>query len=146
MDQPNAVTTFPLAPVRRPFRAIAATIVPELRSADEDLWGRAEAIIAGGLEGRPEALIRQIMLFIRAINAWATVRYLRPFTALDDSRRQRLLTSLENAPILAIRRGVWGVRTLVFMGYYGQDEVRAELGYRASPIGWQALREEGVDP
>ena len=143
-DRASAVTTFPLAAVRRPFRALATTIVPELSAADDDVWRRAEAIIADGLSARPAAMVRQLTLFIRIVNWLPMARYLRPFTALDDDRRRRFLSALENAPLLPIRRGVWGLRTLVFMGYYGQDDVQAELGYRASPSGWQAVRGEGA--
>lgn len=124
---------------------MAATIVPELSGVDEEVWRRTEALITQGLSGRPDAMVRQLVLFIRVVNVLAVVRFLRPFTALDDARRLRFLTSLENAPILAIRRGVWGLRTLVFMGYYGQDDVRARLGYRAKSLGWRAVRQEGAD-
>ncbi|GMR12551.1 MAG: hypothetical protein BMS9Abin29_0741 [Gemmatimonadota bacterium] len=124
---------------------MAVTIVPELSTVDEDVWRRTEAIIAEGLAGRPNAISRQLVLFIRAVNVLALVRFRRPFHALDGARRLRLLSLLENAPILAIRRGVWGLRTLVFMGYYGQDDVKARLGYRAHPLGWRAVRREGAD-
>ncbi len=112
---------------------------------DETVWRRTEAIITRGLSGRPDAISRQLLLFIRVVNVLALVRFQRPFTVLDDARRLRLLASLENAPILAIRRGVWGLRTLVFMGYYGQDEVRAQLGYRANSLGWRAVGQEGAE-
>jgi hypothetical protein len=44
---------------------------------------------------------------------------------------------------------MWGIRTLLFMGYYNQDRVRQEIGYGADPWGWTAhfgdeLREAGV--
>ncbi len=124
---------------------MAATIVPELSTVDEDVWSRTEAIITQGLSSRPDAIARQLVLFIRLVNVLAVVRFLRPFTALDDARRLRLLSSLEKAPVLAIRRGVWGLRTLVFMGYYGQDDVRTALGYRATSFGWRAVRRAGAD-
>ncbi len=124
---------------------MAATFVPELSTVDEDVWRRTEAIITEGLSGRPDAVARQLVLFIRVVNVLAVFRFLRPFTALDDTRRLRFLSSLENAPVLAIRRGVWGLRTLVFMGYYGQDDVKARLGYRAKSLGWRAVRQAGSD-
>ena len=139
------MTTFALAPTRRLFRALAATFVPELNTADEEVWRRTESIITEGLSGRPDAMTGQLVLFIRVVNVLAVFRFLKPFTALDDERKLRFLHSLENAPVLAIRRGVWGLRTLVFMGYYGQDDVKARLGYRAQSLGWRAVRQEGTD-
>jgi len=134
-----------LAPARHLFRAMAATIVPELSTVDEVVWRRTEAIITEGLSGRSNAIARQLVLFMHLINVLAVFRFLRPFTALDDARRLRVLCALENAPVLAIRRGVWGLRTLVFMGYYGQDDVKARIGYSANPLGWRAMRQEGAD-
>lgn len=124
---------------------MAATIVPELRTADEDIWRRTEAIITEGLSGRSNAIARQLVFFMRLVNVLAVFRFLRPFTALDDVRRLRFLSALENAPVLVIRRGVWGLRTLVFMGYYGQDDVQARMGYSANPLGWSAVGREGSD-
>jgi hypothetical protein len=124
---------------------MAATIVPELSTVDEDVWHRTEAIITDGLSGRSNAIARQLVLFMHLVNVLAVFRFLRPFTALDDARRLRVLSALENAPVLAIRRGVWGLRTLVFMGYYGQDDVKARIGYCANPLGWRAVTRESAD-
>ncbi len=130
------VTPSLLAPVRGPFRALAATIVPEAATLDEAGWQEAEGIVSAALAMRPEAMVRQLLLFIRIANWLALLPYGRPFTRLGPAARRAHLTRLENAPLLLIRRGFWGLRTLVFMGYYGQDRVRKELGYRASAAGW----------
>ena len=42
--------------------------------------------------------------------------------------------------MLLFRRGVWGLRTLVMMGWYTNPSVIAALGYRASAAGWEARR------
>ncbi len=96
---------------------------------------------------RPEAMVRQLLLFIRLANWLALIPYGRPFTRLGPAARRAHLSRLENAPLLLIRRGFWGLRTLVFMGYYGQDRVRKELGYRASAAGWSGRsgRDGGAD-
>ena len=125
-----------LAPVRGPFRALAASIVPEAATLDEAGWQEAETIVSGALATRPEPMVRQLLLFIRLANWLAVIPYGRPFTRLGPAARRAHLTRLESAPLLLIRRGFWGLRTLVFMGYYGQDRVRTELGYRASAAGW----------
>ena len=126
-----------LEPVRAPFRALARTVLPEMDALDSDGWRRAEDIIEAMLADRPPEVRRQIGLFIRAANLLPLVRYGRPFTRLGPARRLAFLESLQNGRVLKLRQGVWGVRTLIFMGYYGQDEVRAVLGYGASPMGWE---------
>lgn len=129
-----------LAPVRRPFRVIAATIVPEAAELDESGWRELESIVCGALATRPRAVLRQLMLFIRVANWLSVIPYLRPLTRLGPAARRAHLARLESAPFLLIRRGCWGLRTLVFMGYYGQDRVSEALGYRASPEGWSRHR------
>ena len=64
----------------------------------------------------------------------------RRFSALDVARRTRFLLALQNSPVLLLRRGIWGLRTLVFMGYYGRPEAAALIGYRADARGWEARR------
>jgi hypothetical protein len=134
------VGTSPLDPVRRPFRAAAETFVPELAGADAETWARLEATVAAALAQRPASMVRQLVAFVRLVDAWALLRRGRRLARLAPPRRAALLHGLERAPLLPVRRGVWGLRTLVFMGYYTQPAVVAALGYRADPNGWEAPR------
>ena len=49
------------------------------------------------------------------------------------------LTYLQDHPVQLIRAGFWGLRTLAFLGYYGQPETRAAIGYGPDARGWEAL-------
>lgn len=129
-----------LAPVRGVFRALAATIVPEAAALDEAGWARVEAVVERALRERPPKLRRQLVLFVRLLGVLPLVRYGRPFEGLDEARRTRFLRAVEDARPLLVRRGFWGLRTLVYMGYYGRPEAAAEIGYRASVRGWEARR------
>lgn len=124
----------------RIFRAVARTVVPEAGDLGEERWSRALVIVEDALADRPPGLRRQLRLFLRLLQWLPLLRWLRPFTALDRQRRARWLSILQDAPVLAVRQGFWGVRTLCYMGYYGLPEVRAEIGYRAHPRGWKAER------
>ncbi|HJU88565.1 MAG TPA: gluconate 2-dehydrogenase subunit 3 family protein [Gemmatimonadaceae bacterium] len=129
----------PLFPaLRAPFRAIASIVVPEARSLTPADWEDVERIVDQAVSQRPSSVQRQLATFIRIVDKMPVARFGRSFTALDDARRARVLHSLENAPVLLVRRGFWGLRTLVFMGYYARPSVAAAIGYRASPRGWTA--------
>ncbi len=132
------MTTF--APVRASFRNLATTIVPEAATLDERGWEEVERIIERGLTARPASIRRQLRILVRALSVLPLFRFGRTFGALDFSRRTAFLESVQNAPILVLRRGFWGLRTLVFMGYYGRDAARDAIGYRADPRGWQVRR------
>ncbi len=129
-----------LPPLREPFRAIATTIVPEARELARHEWADVERIVEHAIAQRPAAVQRQLAAFIRAVELLPVARFGRPFSRLDDERRTRTLRALENAPVLLLRRGLWGLRTLIFMGYYARPGVAASLGYRASAAGWEARR------
>lgn len=121
-------TTF--APVRESFHAIATTIVPEASALDEGGWAEVERIIEEGLARRPAGVRRQLRVLVRALDWMPLLRYGRRFRALDGERRTRFLLAVQDASLLLVRRGFWGLRTLVFMGYYGRAGAAAEIGYR----------------
>ena len=129
-----------LSDVRRPFRALATVFIPETAAADDAAWSRLEAIVADALATRPPALRRQLFLFIRILEAYCLVRHGRGLAALDNASRTRLVERTASSRVLLFRRGVWGLRTLIQMGWYGQPAVQHSLGYRATAAGWEARR------
>jgi len=129
-----------LPPVRAAFRAIATTIVPEAVNLDASGWAEVERLVEKALEPRPAAIKRQLGALIRAIETLPVLRWGKPFTRLPAADRTRFLSGLQNAPLLLLRRGFWGIRTLVYLGYYARTEAGVEIGYRADPRGWDARR------
>ena len=129
-----------LPSVRPVFRAIAATVVPEAASLTEREWSEVEAIVEDALAQRPPKVRRQLALLMKVIDILPRLTQGTSFRALDPSRRLRVLDRLQHAPVLLLRRGVWGIRTLAFMGYYARPAAAAGIGYRASSLGWEARR------
>jgi hypothetical protein len=133
-----------LPPVRGTFRAIAATVVPEAERLDESGWAELERLVEKALETRPEAVRRQLRLLIRAVGLLPLLSRGRPFSRLVPGERAAVLAGLEDAPVLLLRRGFWGIRTLVYLGYYARPEAGREIGYRADPRGWDARGPEAT--
>jgi hypothetical protein len=129
-----------IPPVRAIFRAIAVTVVPEAARLDVAGWSELEEIVERALAGRPLAMRRQLSAFLRAVELLPVARHGRRFTGLDAERRTRVLQALQRSRVLALRRGMWGIRTLIFMGYYARPAAAAGIGYRASAGGWEARR------
>lgn len=127
------------APVSARLRLMGSALSPEVAALDDAGWRAADEIIAGALAQRPEALRRQLFLFLRlatgVVPFFSTGRTLK---RMDPAARTVFLERLSRSRFLLLRRGVWGVRTLVFMGVYGQESVRARIGFRAHPDGWEA--------
>lgn len=132
-----------LAPVRRTFRAAAEAILPATTTLDEAGWATVERVVESALAQRPRKAQRQIVMFLRVLSVYPLLRHRRRFAELPRDRRERILHGLERGRHVLLRRGVWGLRTLVFMGYYTQPVHAASIGYRASPRGWRAIRGTG---
>lgn len=123
---------------REVLRALTCAAVPEADALDAAGWDAVLGTVATALAARPAALRRQLSLLLRALEWLPVLRYGRRLSRLDAARRARVLARLERAPLLALRRGFWGARTLVLMGYYTRPGADAEVGYRADPRGWEA--------
>ena len=127
-----------LAPVRDPFRAIATAVVPEAAQLDAGGWEEIEALADRILADRPPPLRVRVQWFVRLLEWGPLLRYGRPLSRLDVSRRRRLLTHLQECPLQPVRLGFWGIRTLILAAYYGREAAHREIGYRADPRGWEA--------
>jgi hypothetical protein len=57
------------------------------------------------------------------------VRYGRTFPALPPTRQDAVLRWFEGAPVGLLRQGTWGLKSMIFMGYYGRAEAWKEIGY-----------------
>jgi hypothetical protein len=49
-----------------------------------------------------------------------------------------MLRAVQDSPVLLLRRGFWGLRTMVYLGYYSRAAAAAEIRYRAHVNGWEA--------
>jgi hypothetical protein len=129
-----------LPPLRTTFRAVAQSIVPEAARLDESGWMELERTVEDALLLRPPAMRRQLATFIKLLHWLPVTRFGRPLTSLSAAERERFLSSIQSAPVLLLRRGFWGLRTLVYMGFYTRQAVAAEIGYAATSRGWEARR------
>jgi hypothetical protein len=134
------VATFLTTSLRPRFRALAATFVPETATAGPAEWAVLEATVERALAARPAALRRRLAFFIRILDLTARLRTGRGLTALEPARRDRFLERVAASPVALFRRGLWGLRTLVMLGWYTQPAVVAAIGYHADPAGWDARR------
>ena len=129
----------PLNPDPVIFRAVVSTIVPEAADLEEQEWRDVHQVIEALLRDRPESLKRQIRMFLGFIQWLPVIRYGRPFTRLQPAARTRALAHLQSDPIQKVRVGFWGLRTIVLAGYYGRPQAARNIGYAASPRGWEAM-------
>ncbi len=110
--------------------AISERIAPGIRTLDADGRDRVLAIIEHAVASRPADVQRQFRLFLSVVRWLPALRYGRPFERLRPAQRDAVLHWFHDAPLTPLRQGFWGLKTLVFMGYYGRPEVADRIGYR----------------
>jgi hypothetical protein len=119
---------------------VAEVITPEAAVLDADRKSKMIAIIDSALMDRSEGMRKQFGTFLMLIR-WATVlRYGRRFDRLDGARKTAALRWFQDCPIGLLRQGFWGLKALVFMGYYGQPECWGDLGYAPELGGREGYR------
>jgi hypothetical protein len=111
---------------------LAACIVPQSAGAPPQVTDPLLAAVDQELRPRPRLQQFEFKLLLFAIR-WMTVPFsLHRFERLPGERQARWLSFLENAPLTLLRVGIWGLKTLVFLGYYTQDGVQQRILYLPS--------------
>ena len=121
----------------RGFRSIAEVVVPEAVSMSAEEWREFGDVIEAALARRPAAVRRQLGAFLKILTVLCFLRHGRGLSALSAEGRTAFLAGIENSKLLLFRRGFWGIRTLVFMGYYARAACAGQLGYAAAARGWE---------
>ena len=124
--------------LRPKLHTLAIAFVPELARATSAEWSALEDAVEQAVVRRPAALRRQLTSLIQLIDWLARLRYGRGLVRLEPATRDRLLERLAVSRFTLLRRGIWGLRTLIMLGWYTQAGVAERLGYRASALGWAA--------
>jgi hypothetical protein len=114
---------------------VGSRIAPGLRGLDERSRAEARRIIVGAIASRSAAVQRQLGVFLKVLRYAPVVRYGRLFERLTSDQQDAVLGWFQNAPAPRLRQGFWGVKTLIFMGYYGRPEVGGEIAYHPSRSG-----------
>ena len=111
------------------FLVVARRVVPEVAGLDAAGAARFASTVDRALADRPQATRRQVALFLGVVRWLPVLRFGRPFDRLPSGSQDRFLRWLQECPVGLFQRGFWGVKVLVFMGYYGQGECWPEIGY-----------------
>jgi hypothetical protein len=130
---------FLTGPRRDFFLALAVRIVPESASLDAPARDRLVALVEDLLATRTPKTRRELALFLRVLRWLPAVRYLRPLDRLAACDQDASLRWFQDSPVALFRKGFWGVKTLVFLGYYGRPEIGETIRYRPSREGNRSL-------
>jgi len=99
---------------------LAPILAPGCRDLSDEEKTEMRQIISEAIRGRTTAIRRRLSLFLWLLFRLPIVRYGRPLDRLSDEQGRSFLAWMGRSPILPFRAGLLGIRTLVFMGYYGR--------------------------
>ena len=114
---------------------LGARIAPGLREVDGRARDDVRRIIEHAVAARPPDVQRQLAMFLGLLRLAPVARYGRPFERLSTDRQDAVLRWFQDAPLPRLRKGFWGVKTLIYMGYYGRPDVGSDIVYRPSRTG-----------
>ncbi len=111
---------------------LALVLVPPARELSTEQRTRFHTLIEDMLSTRPKIMVRLVGIFL-AVLRWAPLlRFGGRLDHLPTEQQIRTLRWFEECPLGTIRTGFWGVKTLVFLGYYGQPEIARANGWTPS--------------
>jgi hypothetical protein len=119
--------------------AVGARLVPEVAALTAPQRDEFRAIVADALGERPEAMRRQFRAFLGLVERGPVVRFGAPFSALAPERQDRVLRWFQDCPVELFRKGFWGMKALVLMGYYARPAAAGEVGWTPSFRGNEKL-------
>jgi len=117
------------------FLAFTARAVPAAGAPDDEARARGLALVEQLLADRPAGTRRELALFLFLVRWAPALLFFRPFDRLPPARQDAVIAWLQDAPLAKLRSGLWGLKTLAFLSYYGRPETGEAIGYRPSKDG-----------
>ena len=111
------------------FEALQRDLVPRAAAFDDAARAASRRLVDDLVGAMPAVNQRKLGLFLAIIDLLAFFFGLRPYRALPEARRLRLLAWLFDAPVGLLRKGFWGLNSLARLGVYGNPAIWPEIGY-----------------
>jgi len=108
---------------------LGTRMAPGIAGLDRRGVKRFRLVIRRMLLRRSAAERFQVRLLLFVIRWLPAPVFLRPFERIPRGAQDWILRRFETAPFRLLRAGFWGLKTLVFMGHYGQPNVAREIHY-----------------
>jgi hypothetical protein len=105
---------------RRMLTRLAAGIVPQTADASPAVIEAALSAVDEQLRDRPRLQQLEFKLLVLGLVA---------ATVLPAGWQAATLRLFENFPLRLVRVGVWGLKTLIYLGYYGQESIQRHIAY-----------------
>lgn len=109
--------------------AVAARVTPETAGLDDTAKRDFRALIDTALGQRPAAVQKQFAGLLKIVRLAPVFRYGKPFDKLPPEKQDAVIAWFQDAPVTLLRKGLWGLKAMVFMGYYGRPEAATRVGW-----------------
>lgn len=120
---------------------VAKRLVPDIGQLPRERQLDVIRVVDGALSEREPALQVQFGAFLKILNLAPFPRHFKTLKGLPPAIQDKWLRKFENSSIQKFRTGFWGLRTLIFMGYYGDPARAKEFNYTPSFKGNERLHD-----
>ena len=121
---------------------LARRMIPQLDGADESEQRKVVQIVDDALASRAPGLQTQFKVFLKLIRFSPLVRYGKKLDSLPPEDQDKVMRGFQDSPIPKFRSGMWGLKTLIYMGYYGDPDRAGQFGYNPSLTGNEKLHDQ----
>ncbi len=118
---------------------LAKRIVPDIATLPEEEQMGVIGRIDDALASREPALRLQFLAFLKILKLSSLPRHFKTFDRIKPEQQDVMIKKFEDHAISKLRSGIWGVRTLIFMGYYGNPDRASQFHYTPSINGNEKL-------
>jgi len=118
---------------------LAHRIVPEVSMLERQEQQELVQIIDDSLSLRAPAVRFQFKLFLTMIRWSSVLRYGKALDRLPPGIQDRMLMQFQESPAARLGAGMWGLKTLIFMGFYGSPKRWKQIHYTPSTKGNERL-------
>ena len=118
---------------------LARRVVPEVNALDGQEQQKLVQIIDDALALREPVVRFQFKLFLTMIRWSSMLRHGRTLDRLSPDLQDRMLTEFQESPVPRLGAGMWGLKTLIFMGYYGNPQRWEQIHYTPAMNGNERL-------
>ena len=119
--------------------AVTRRIAPPVADLPESEQAKIIQTVDETLGKRDGKIQKQFNLFLKVLRLSTIIPYGKSMDRLSDERMDQKLRRFQDHPIEKMRLGFWGMKTMVYMGFYGDPERYASFSYQPSLHGNEKL-------
>ena len=116
------------------FQALQHCLIPRSQKFNDVQKQDSIKLVNDFVGKMPAATQRKLSLFFKVINLISVATGSHLFQNLSSEKRTKVMHLFFDSPVGLLRKGFWGVSTLVKLSVFGQPSLYTDIGYHKKDI------------